>query len=203
MPELRSALSAVYVPGRFGAGAGDAPLTLGERALGALFQIAGWPGGFEAAAGPVLTALGFGDVGAYGVAQDAGEAVAFRIAPERVLVRLPTRAPWDAATAGIDGAACPSVDLSHARTVIRIEGAAAADLLARLLPIDLHDTVFAPGRFAQTGLHAVPVLLHRRRDGAAGPAYDLYAPYTWAASIWAMVTECAAPFGYRVTPIGG
>ena len=198
MPEVRSALSGVYVPGRFGAGDGGAPLTLGERALGALFQITGWPGDFEATAAPVLKTLGFTSVGIYGVAQSVGEALVFRIAPERVLVHLPARGPWDAATAGIDASATPTLDLSHARTVMRIGGAAAPDLLARLLPIDLHDSVFGPGRFAQTGLHSVPVLLHRRADAGAGPVYDLYAPYTWAASVWGTMTDSAVPFGYTV-----
>jgi heterotetrameric sarcosine oxidase gamma subunit len=198
MPEFRSALAAHVTPGRFGAGDGEAPLVLSERPLGTLIQIAGWPGGFETAAGAVLKALGFDGVGGYGVAQSSGDALAFRIAPERVLIRLPARTAWDKAAANLDPAATPVLDFSHARTVIGIDGAAAADLIARFLPIDLHDSVFGPGRFALSGLHAVPVMLHRRADGGAGPAFELYAPYTWAASVWESLTESAAPFGYTV-----
>lgn len=183
MPEFRSALAAHVTIGRLGAGDGDAPLALCERPLGTLIQIAGWPGDFEDSAGKILKALGFDGVGGYGVAQSAGDARAFRIAPERVLIRLPDRAAWEKAAENIDAAVTPVVDLSHARTVIGIDGAAAADLIARFLPIDLHDSVFGPGRFALSGLHAIPVMLHRRADGGAGPAYELYVPTTWAASV--------------------
>jgi methylglutamate dehydrogenase subunit D len=199
MPEFRSALAAHVTPGRFGAGEGEAPLALRERPLGTLIQIAGWPGDFGTSVGAILKALGFDGVGGYGVAQSAGEALAFRIAPERVLIRPPDRAAWDKAAARIDPSVTPVVDLSHARTVIGIDGAAAAHLISRFLPIDLHDSVFGPGRFALSGLHAIPVMLHRRADGGAGSAYELYVPTTWAASVWESLSESATPFGYTVS----
>jgi len=201
MPEARSPLAAVYLPGRHGAGQGDAPLTLTEVPLGTLFQIAGWPESFAAKAGAVLRDLGFAGIGDYGTAQRVPGALAFRIAPERVLVRLADPGAWHAVAAAADAAETPTLDLGHSRSVIRVAGPAAADLLARLVPIDLHAGVFPRDCFAQTGLHGVAVLLHRGDDGPVSPAYDLYVPYTWAASIWELVAECAAPFGYQVASL--
>lgn len=204
MPEVRSPLVSCIVPGRHGAGQGDAPVTLTAVPLGALFQIAGWPDSFAARAGAVLGTLGFAGVGDYGTVQRVPGALAFRIAPERVLVRLADAGAWHAAVAGADPAETPSLDLSHSRTIIRVAGPAAAELLARLVPIDLHVEVFPRDRCAQTGLHGVPVLLHRGDDGPVPPAYDLYVPYTWAGSVWEVVAEGATPFGCRVatTPDG-
>lgn len=204
MPEFRSPLSACYLPGRYGAGTGDAPLTLGEMPLGALFQIAGWPQSFATKAGAILSALGFAGIGEYATAQRAPGAIAFRIAPERILVRLFSPEARDAVIAAADPVETPILDLGHSRTVMRIAGPAAKELLARLLPLDLDEGVFTAGRFAQTGLHGVSILLYRADDTPAAPVYDLYVPYTWARTVWDMVRECAAPFGYRVamTPSG-
>lgn len=204
MLEFRSPLAACCLPGRYGAGTGDAPLTLGEMPLGALFQISGWPQNFAIKAGDVLGALGFTGIGDHATAQRAPGAIAFRVAPERILVRLFRPSVGAAAIAAADPIETPILDLGHSRAVMRISGPANKELLARLLPIDLDEGVFVPDRFAQTGFHGVSILLHRVDDTPEGPVYDLYVPYTWARTVWEMVRECAAPFGYRVvmTPAG-
>ena len=91
------------------------------------------------------------------------------------------------------------LDLSHARVVIRIEGLAAPDLLARLVSLDLYTGAFAEGRFALTGIDAVPVMLHRLADGADAPRYDLFVPYSWAASLWDLTCHSALSLGYEVS----
>lgn len=52
------------------------------------------------------------------------------------------------------------VDLGHARTVLRIEGEGARDLLATGTSIDLRPAQFAPGACALTALGKIGVLLH-------------------------------------------
>ena len=205
MPEFRSPLAACFLPGRYGAGTGDAPLTLGEMPLGALFQIAGWPQNFATKARTILGELGFVGIGDYATAQRAPGAIAFRIAPERILVRLFHPGAWGAVIAAADPVETPILDLGHSRTVMQIAGPAAKELLVRLLPLDLDEGVFTPNQFAQTGLHGVSVLLYRADDTPAALVYDLYVPYTWTRTVWDMLRECAAPFGYRVamTASGG
>src|SRR5258708_2629046 len=46
--------------------------------------------------------------------------------------------------------------LSHSRTCIFIEGAAARELLAKGVPLDFHPDVFRIDQFALTGLHHTP-----------------------------------------------
>ncbi len=205
MPEFRSPLAACYLPGRFGAGTGDAPLTLGEMPLGALFQITGWPQNFATKVCTILGVLGFTSIGDYATAQRAPGAIAFRIAPERILVRLFHPDAWGAVIAAADPVETPILDLGHSRTVMQIAGPAAKELLVRLLPLDLDEGVFTPNQFAQTELQGVSVLLYRADDTPEAPVYDLFVPYSWARTVWDMLRECAAPFGYWVamTPSGG
>lgn len=196
MLETRSALTGHLDPGRFGAQTDAVPLTLSERPLGALVQIAGWRDSFEGAAAPVLRRLGLAGIGDFATAQTAGETVAFRVAPERILIDLPSSDAWATVKDGIDQAVTPTLDLGHARTVVRISGAHAASLMARLVPIDFDDAAFGPDRFAQTGLHSVGVLVHRRRQ--AVPCYDIYIPSSFAVTVWETITANAASFGYQV-----
>lgn len=198
MAEFRSALTGRLIPGRYGTESTAPPVTLSEQKLGTFFQIAGWPGHFDDSVRPVLSALGFDGVGRVGQALVSGQQFAFRIAPERLLVRTDNRAAWDLATEASNSGALSLLDLSHARVVIRIEGMAAPDLLSRLVSLDLYKSVFTECRFALTGIEAVPVMLHRLADGADAPRYDLFVPYSWAASLWDLTCHSALSLGYEV-----
>jgi heterotetrameric sarcosine oxidase gamma subunit len=79
-----------------------------------------------------------------------------------------------------------------------VAGAAAPDLLARLMPIDFDEQAFARGRFVQSGIHTVSVLVHRIDSEAGAPAFDIYMPRSFAVSLWDFITQTALPFGYRV-----
>ena len=196
MPELRSALTAHLKPGRFGAA--DGQLILCERPVGALMQLSGWRDSFESAAGRLLARLGFDGIGGFDHAQASDKAVAFRTAPERVLLRLTSASDWAAIARDVDAALTPVLDLSHSRTLVRVAGAAAPDLMARLMPIDLDADVFTPGRFVQSGIHSTAVLAHRADEPGGAPVFDLYMPRSFAASLWDFITETALPFGFRV-----
>ena len=190
MAESRSALATHLHPGRHGAGSHAPELVLGEAPMGKLLQLSGWPDSFQRAGEAVMLSFGFAGIGAFGVVQEAGEALAFRCAPERVLLHLPP----DIAAPLVDPALTPLLDLSHSRTRITIAGGQASGLLVRVLPIDLDETVFPPGHFAQTGLHGAGVLLHRRVD-----RFDIYVPRSYAVSVWRMLCVNAQGFGYLVS----
>lgn len=198
MAEFRSALSSRLVPGRFGAETASPPLTLSEQPLGALFQIAGWPGDFDDAVRPVLAEIWVSDTCQVGQVLEAGEHLVFRVAPERILVRTTDPGARDLVRDRADDEVLALLDLSHARTVFRIEGMASAELLARLASIDLCEDVFPVNSFALTAVHTVPVMLHRVPGDTMGPCYDLFVPYSWAASLWDLVCHTALPFGYEI-----
>ncbi len=186
MPEIRSPLTVSHaVPA-----AAPAGLRLAERAPGGLLQIAGWAD-FEAAAAPALAHLGFEGLGNYREVRRQGPASAYRLAPDRLLLRHETLSPLLKAARALDPERACFLDLSHARWVFAIEGPAGPDLLARLLPIDCDPEAFPVEGFAQTAFHHVGVLLDRR-----GPeSWELLVPVTWARSLWDYLGEAAAGLG--------
>jgi methylglutamate dehydrogenase subunit D len=84
--------------------------------------------------------------------------------------------------------------LSHSRTCIFIEGAAARELLAKGVPLDFRPDLFRIDQFALTGLHHSPVLIHRR----GADLYELYALRTFGLSVWEWLTDAALPLGYEI-----
>jgi methylglutamate dehydrogenase subunit D len=84
--------------------------------------------------------------------------------------------------------------LSHSRTRIFIQGSNAREVLARGIPVDFRPEVFGIGRFAMTGVHHTPVLVHR----IAADRYDIYAMRTFALSVWEWLADAALPFGYDI-----
>jgi sarcosine oxidase subunit gamma len=84
--------------------------------------------------------------------------------------------------------------LSGARICLRLEGAAAGDVLAHQVALDLDLTQFPAGHFAQTGFHHTGVLLDRR----GRERFELYVLGTFAASIWDVLIDTALPHGYQV-----
>jgi methylglutamate dehydrogenase subunit D len=84
--------------------------------------------------------------------------------------------------------------LSHARVRIALQGSAAVALLGKLVSVDLRPQSFAVGRFAQTGLHHVGVLLER----LGADSFELYVLRTYATSTWEWMIDAALPFGYEV-----
>jgi heterotetrameric sarcosine oxidase gamma subunit len=109
-----------------------------------------------------------------------------------------TRADEATASAAmeIDAEQGTSLDLSHSRTVIRIEGGHARDLLNRGLPTDLRPESFPDGGFAGGAIHLVGVNLHHRNGG-----YDLYVSRGFAITLWEFLTETAAQWGYQVSDV--
>jgi methylglutamate dehydrogenase subunit D len=76
-------------------------------------------------------------------------------------------------------------DLSHSRACMFVEGADAGAVLAKGVPLDFHPDCFRIDEFALTGLHHMPVLIHR----CAGQRYELYALRTYALSVWEWLAD--------------
>jgi sarcosine oxidase subunit gamma len=83
--------------------------------------------------------------------------------------------------------------LSSSRVRISIEGEPSRRVLAKLMPIDFHASVFTPGCFVLTGLHHTPVLVHCTGEHA----FDIYAMRTFAMTVWEVVTDAALEFAAR------
>jgi sarcosine oxidase subunit gamma len=87
-------------------------------------------------------------------------------------------------------------DQNGGRTVLRLSGPRARDLLAKGLPADLHPRVFGPGRAVTSTISLMGVQLWQVDDA---PTYDIALFRSVSASFWRWLTASAAEFGYEVT----
>ena len=82
------------------------------------------------------------------------------------------------------------VDLSQALSVVRVEGSAAADLLAKGCGLDLHPRSFPAGRCARTRFASIPVLFDHV-GAAAQSAFDLYVARSLSAYLHSWLADAA------------
>jgi sarcosine oxidase subunit gamma len=160
MAERRRALSAMAATPHAGGRA-----RLSEVATGSIVELAAWPDTLatvQAASAALLGVelprhgSGYADDNLMVAAIDAGR---FLI----VSAEVDLASRFEAALPSSEGAVS---DLSHGRSVLRLEGDAAVDVLAKGMAIDLHPTAFPAGRAVQTMIHHVDVLVHRRNASA-------------------------------------
>lgn len=143
-----------------------------EIALGHLTQLAGWET-FAGAANAALNTQGLSLPTDYRMPVHGSGMTAWRIAPDRVLLRSETpvdiSVPQDLV----------ALDLSDARVCLTLEGEGAAGLLGRVIALDFSQTAFPAGTFVQTSLHHVGVLVERlERD-----RFLVMVPTTWERSL--------------------
>ena len=180
-----SALDGHYSKGRFGA----------EGALGVVFtevrdltlhQVAAWPDTLASVGAKAAEAVGAKAAPGPGMAVGGRGAALLRVEPLKFWIVgavAPELDPEEGAT----------LDLSHSRSHLRIAGGQAATLLNRQLPLDLRPASFPAGSVASSAFHHVGVTLWRSEAG-----YELFLPRGFALSLWEMLQEGAAQFGYEI-----
>lgn len=178
--------------------AGEAGVTLTERKLVSLVQVAAWPDTAEQVEGILASLLGCAPPQERDGSSGGAEGAILVLSPGRWLLesldlRLADRL---AEQIGVNLGAV--TDLSHARVATRITGPKAAWVLAKGLALDLHPAAFPPMQVAQSAVHEVGVILRR----LSAESFDLYVYRGFALSFWDWLTEAAAETGYRVEPPG-
>jgi len=198
MPDQRSALAAVYRPGRIGTREGAAGVAIHERLGRTLVQVSGWPGGFDPTCRKLEALCNCRMPHDGRTAVSEGMRSIFRVAPERLWLAGPeddeTLRRLDESALGPDAVV---TEIGHSRTVVRVTGAGARGLLNRGLPIDLDAAVFPADAFAQSVIHHIPVLVHRVPP-AGDNVFDVYVTSDYAVSFWEWLTEAAQSFGGEV-----
>jgi sarcosine oxidase subunit gamma len=93
-------------------------------------------------------------------------------------------------------------DLTDSRVVFELGGPRIRDTLAKMLPIDLHPSVFRPGDVAVTIASHIGVTLWRTADArtADAPQYRLAVARSYAASFWRGFVASAAEYGCEASP---
>lgn len=194
MPEPRSALIETVREGRLGPN-GEAGVTLTERRL-VVVQVQSRKDQDATLSAAVLSELQLPlpDPGHTSV---AGDATAAWIAPGAWLILAPLHSagslPQRLATAASGSASI--TDQTFGKTVLRISGVRARDVLAKGCRVDLHPRSFGPGRAAVTPIAGINCVL-TQVDGA--PTFDLIVPSTLAESFFQWLRTSAAEFGCEV-----
>lgn len=158
---------------------------------GSVWQVACWPESFGEIEGGLADALGCAAPGPGAVAVAADD---------RLLVRVEPLKWW---VLGPDGADCPltpdpergaRLDMSHDQAGIAVEGPDAAELLKRLVPVDLRERSFPDLSWATTlAHHMITRVLRRDRDGV--PGYRVMVMRSYADDLHEILAHHLAHFG--------
>jgi sarcosine oxidase subunit gamma len=140
-------------------------------------------------------ALGFSLPLAPNTASGADGTAALWLGPNEWLIATPPGAAMSAAVSlkvALSGRHTAVTDTSDARTVIRLSGPKARDVLVKGCAIDLHPRHFGPGRVAQSMIARAGVILHQVDDA---PSYDIYVVASFSSYLWDWLVDAAAEFG--------
>jgi len=193
-----SALSGIAVPGRYGKDEAEPSIVITELTGLGLATVACRKGQAAALSAAVRKAYGVDLPASSRVAQ--GAAVRFiGYGPGQWLAvseALANEALASELAAKLQGLASVS-DQSGGRTVLRVSGNRARDVLAKGLPLDLDPRAFPLGSAATSAISHIGVQLWQADDTRS---YDLAIFRSLSESFWRWLTTSAAEFGYEVTP---
>jgi sarcosine oxidase subunit gamma len=191
-----SGLAGLATPGRYGKREGAPGVTIAERAGLGLATVAARKGQARALQDRVREGYGVDlpqgsrivvgrDVSFIGYGPGQWLAVSETLADEALARDLAER---------LKGLASIS-DQSSGRTVIRVSGPRARDVLAKGLPIDLDPRAFPLGSAATSTISLMGVQLWQADDTRS---YDIALFRSLSESFWRWLTASAAEFGYEV-----
>ncbi len=86
-------------------------------------------------------------------------------------------------------------DVTESRTVLRLSGASARDLLAQGCSLDFHPSVFQPGMCAGSHLALTHVTIHQI---AEDPVYEIHVHRSFADYLWRWLEAASEPYGLAV-----
>lgn len=161
---------------------------LSLRSCGTLKQYHAWPETYAALAAGVTAHCGVTTAPAPGKAAHGAAGSLLRVHPQRLW--LVSERPDAGAGLQLDPDVGASLDLSHARSIIRIANGSAERVLRRFIAIDLRPQRFGVDDVAITPLHRVSVVLWRRANGI-----DILAPRSFTRSLWDLLAEAAERLG--------
>jgi len=193
MLDRRSQLAEQLKPGQYGAG--ETPgVTLSEVRGRAIVQAAGWPDTFEAVSKRLAAAAGGTPPETFGIASVADTVTVLWAGAERLWFTADDYDLMSRFDGCVSDEEAMLLELTDSRTILRIKGNMARQVLAKGVAVDLHTSVFPVQAIAHTMVEHAGVLVHR-----AGPeTFELYVPRSYAANLWHWLTVSSAEFGYKV-----
>ncbi len=149
----------------------------------------------EAAAAAVEAATGLGIPAArrFEAAADRG---VYWMSPDELLLTTPYETVGEAyakASAALKGAHHLVVDVSDARQVFVVRGAAARDVLAKCAPVDLHPSKFGQGDLRRTRMADVAAMIAQIDEGP--DVFEAFCFRSYAAYLHRLLRQAAAQGG--------
>lgn len=192
-PSIVSALVEHLVPGRFGRADGAAGVTLQEVTVSAMAQVAG-----VADAHALSDALSIYGLDAVPAPLKSCQGESLRLlwtGPGQYLAVSHGHQGEELALAlgtAVSDLGGVTVDLSHARTIMRLSGPACVELLAKGCALDLD--AMGAGDCTNTALSHFNVLLHREGE----QAFDVYVTRSFAVACFEWLRHAGEEFGIQV-----
>lgn len=144
----------------------------------------------------VAGVLGFGLPTTPNTTAGAGDAVALWLGPDEWLL-VGDAGLGPRLAAALAGRHFAATDVTEGRTIIRLRGPRARDLLAKGCALDLHPAAFPAGAVAQSLLAQADIVLHRVADEGEAAVFDLYVARSVAPYLWNWLVDAAMEFGLR------
>ena len=191
-------LSRIYAAGRHGVKEGAAGLAMAELTDFELVQVMARRGQWGAVAQACTQAYGKA-APAKPQAVEADGALLIWSGPDQFLV-LSAReagAALEKARPAFPGTASLS-EQSDGRSLIRISGPRARDMLAKVCSLDLHPAAFPDGAAAASSIDHTSVNLWRGEDAGDEATFHLLVFATFAESLWHTLLDSGAEYGISI-----
>lgn len=140
-----------------------------------------------------------------GVSLDGTTGTSWSLGPDEVLLVGPIGGWAAALERRLAGAEVSAIEMTGARTVLRLAGPSAPAILAELCPVDTTPAMMAEGDLIQAPL-AGPRAFITRRDVTGEPGYTIMVARDEAAYVWDAIVHVGAPHGLvpvRPVAVGG
>jgi sarcosine oxidase subunit gamma len=191
-----SPLTRIYIAGRHGVKEGAAGLSMAELTDFELVQVMARRGQWVAVVQACTEIFGKAPPAKPEVI-GSNRALLLWSGPDQFLVLAPRGSGLERARTAFAGSASLS-EQSDGRSLIRIIGARARDMLAKVCSIDLHPDVFAVGAAAATSIDHTSVNLWRGEDASGEPVFNLLVFATFAESLWHTLLDSGAEYGISI-----
>ena len=186
-----SPLAGHCTQGEFGNCDRGAQVTLAERFPLAICDVCAWPGAETKTANAIKRATGLAVTKTRDAVSDTAQA--FRHAPGRwTVISVDPALPEALAKTVGDNATV--VDLSHGRTVLRVDGNQSRLVLSKLFAIDFGPDAFPLEKGLATKHHEIFAQIQRVGEDA----FDVIVFRSYARSFWHALTRASDEVGYAV-----
>jgi len=193
-------LSRIYVAGRHGVKENAAGLTMAELTGFELVQVMARRGQWDTVVQGCTEIFGKAPP-ANPQATSADRALLIWSGPDQFLVLAP-RGPAIERTRTAFANIASLSEQSDGRSLIRISGPRARDMLAKVCSLDLHPQAFPVGAAAATSIDHTSVNLWRGEDSSGEAVFYLLVFATFAESLWHTLLDSGAEYGIAIDAAG-